>query len=191
MAAGARLGSSAAAHTGCQALGVARVGPARFVEVGRINPRQLRMNVVHTFFKSSLFQPGKSDQPAATNFPCRARGALSGKAPGPGTVSGASGLATPGSADSGGVDTVEHPAINTTSAAKLRRKALFCIALFCIVISINIQSGGQCGGQCESCHTVNARCVAWPARTRESPPRRAHRFHPRNGSCPAWCRPAF
>jgi hypothetical protein len=36
-------------------------------------------------------------------------------------VTGAATLATPGDAESGGIDTVEQPAINTTIVAKLRR----------------------------------------------------------------------
>jgi hypothetical protein len=49
-----------------------------------------------------------------------------------GTVNGASGaatLATPGDAESGGIDPVEQPAINTTIVAKLRRSVLFCIVI--------------------------------------------------------------
>jgi hypothetical protein len=49
-----------------------------------------------------------------------------------GTVNGASGAAVPampGDADSGGIDTVEQPAISTTIVAKLRRSVLFCIVI--------------------------------------------------------------
>jgi hypothetical protein len=119
--AGAFERSEAAAQTGCQARGVARVGPAKFIDVGRINPWQLRRKVVHTFFKSSSDHPGSSDQFAETKRPCNWRAALSGIEP-DGTVGVTTGAAGAGAAGSGGTLTVEQPASKTKKAlTQIRR----------------------------------------------------------------------
>jgi len=94
---GARAGSAAAAQTGCHARGAERAEAARLPEVGRIKPRQLRINVTQTLRRSSLLQPGSSVKLTETNFPLSVRAAVSGKADNGGTTKGPSEDARPAS----------------------------------------------------------------------------------------------
>src|SRR5690606_29018584 len=106
----------AAAHTGCQARGVARACMASEPDTGRINPLQLLMKAFQTWSRSSPRQPGSAFQDACWNFPESPRGGVSRIDSSAGTVKGCSailGAAAPGSPAPGtpvSVGTVLHAA---------------------------------------------------------------------------------